>query len=476
MNAPRLGIVLKPHANSDLICFHTKETGTLLPGVPNLEFNGAKGSSCLLRADGRRSLHVGVGAKEGTSANGYRLAAGQAVKQLARLGSESISFDLRGLENQAQAVTEGAVLATYRFEDFKAAQARRKTHVKRLDLWVDRAAQASASRDAEVGFEEASATNLTRHIGNQPPNVLTPRKLADHAVAQARALKIRCRVWDEKALRRQGFGGILAVGQGSANPPRLIALEVPARSAKVPTVVVVGKAITFDTGGISIKPADRMEEMKWDKMGGCAVLGIVQAVRRLNLPIHLIGLIPSAENMPSSSAYRPSDLVRTWDGKVIEVLNTDAEGRVVLADALAYARETYHPDLMIDLATLTGACVVALGSKRAGLFTDQEKLRDRLMEVGEDTGDRVWPLPMGEEYDEQIRSDAGLVKNTGGREGGACTAASFLRHWAGDGAWAHIDIAGPAMGGKDLPHLERGATGFGVRLVTEYLRRFAGDL
>ena len=216
--------------------------------------------------------------------------------------------------------------------------------------------------------------------------------------------------------------------------------------------------------------------MKWDKMGGCAVLGIIQAVRRLNLPVRLIGLIPSAENMPSAAAYRPSDLVRTWDGKMIEVLNTDAEGRVVLADALAYGRETFQPDLMIDLATLTGACVVALGSKRAGLFTADESLRTGLIAVGESTGDRVWPLPMGEEFDDQIRSDVALVKNTGGREGGASTAASFLQHWAGDIRWAHLDIAGPAMGAKEVPHLEKGATGFGVRLVTEFLRRHATEL
>ena len=475
MNALRITISAKPSAKTDLVCFHAKDS-RLLPVVPKQEFNGARHTTCLLRDGTRRVLHVGLGSAAQLSAHVLRQAAGQAAKALGKLGSESISIDLRGFEPHAQAVTEGVVLATYRFEDFKAPEARRKTRLKTLELWVASSERARVEKASHIGQVQGEAANLTRSIGNQPPNVLNPRTLAEHAQALSKTLGVKCRVWDEKDLKRQGFGGIVAVGQGSANPPRFIALEVPAPSASVPTVVIVGKAITFDTGGISIKPADRMEEMKWDKMGGCAVLGIVQAVRRLKLPIRCVGLIASAENMPSDRAYRPSDLVTTWDGKVIEVLNTDAEGRVVLADALAYGRKTYRPDLMIDLATLTGACVVALGGKRAGLFTDDLTLRQRLIEIGEETGDRVWPLPMGEEYDDQIRSDAGLVKNTGGREGGACTAASFLRHWAGETKWAHLDIAGPAMGGRDVGHLEKGATGFGVRLVTQYLMRYAKDL
>jgi leucyl aminopeptidase len=475
MNALRITTTAKPSSKHDQVCFHTKDSRSL-PAVSKLEFNGARNTTCLLREGSRRMLHVGLGPSSAVSANTLRQAAGQGVKALSKLGAEGICLDVRGFESHAQAATEGAVLATYRFEDFKAPDARRKTRVQALELWVGSSERSAAEKASRVGWELADATNLTRSIGNQPPNVLTPRKLADRANSLAKSLGLRCRVWDEKALRREGFGGILAVGQGSANPPRLICIEGPGNSAKIPTVVVVGKAITFDTGGISIKPADRMEDMKWDKMGGCAVLGIVQAVRRLKLPIRLIGLIASAENMPSDRAYRPSDLVTTWDGKVIEVINTDAEGRVVLADALAYGRETYRPDLMIDLATLTGACVVALGGKRAGLFTDDELTRARLIAIGEETGDRVWPLPMGEEYDDQIRSDAGLVKNTGGREGGACTAASFLKHWAGSTKWAHLDIAGPAMGGRDVPHLEKGATGFGVRLVTQYLMRYASQL
>lgn len=477
MKSPRIEVITQPHAGSDLVRFHFKGSRAL-PAVSESEFSGGKLSTCLLRDGTRRVLHVGLGEESKRSADGLRQACGLAVKALLKMGAEHLTFDLRNDSEFTQAAVEGAVIAAYRFEDFKSQNARRKNHFQSLRIWVSSGAAEQATKAAEVGRQLAEATNRTRHVGNQPPNLLNPQKLASEAQSLAQDLRIRCKVWDEKALKKGGFGGILAVGQGSANPPRLIVLDCPPvkKTSRTPVVAVVGKAITFDTGGISIKPADRMEEMKWDKMGGCAVLGIVQAVRALQLPVHLIGLIPSAENMPSANAYRPSDLVTTWDGKVIEVLNTDAEGRVVLADALSYARETYRPDLIIDLATLTGACVVALGSRRAGLFTDDETLRRQFYEVGESTGDRVWPLPMGEEYDDQIRSDVGLVKNTGGREGGACTAASFLRHWAGFGKWVHLDIAGPAMGGKELPHLEKGATGFGVRLVTEFLRRHAQSL
>ena len=474
MSALRIRAISNPSAKADQIRFHWK--GTEIPGVPTAEFGGSKNSLCLLREAGNRVLHVGLGAREKGGVDAVRQASGAAVKHFLKIGASELVLDLRSLTEFTQAAVEGAVLASYRFEEFKAPASRRKNHLKGLELWVPAASIKASQAAADVGAIQAEAANLTRAVGNLPPNVLNPASLAQRAQALARDLKIRCQVWDEPALRRQGFGGILAVGQGSANPPRFIVLDVPSPVRNAPTIAVVGKAITFDTGGISIKPADRMEDMKWDKMGGCAVLGIVQAVRKLKLPVHLVGCIASAENMPSSKAYRPSDLITTWDGKVIEVLNTDAEGRVVLADAIAYARKTFKPDLIIDLATLTGACVVALGGRRAGLFTDDETVRRHLFEVGEETGDRVWPLPMGEEYDDQIRSDVGLVKNTGGREGGACTAASFLKHWAEQTRWVHLDIAGPAMGGRDLAHLEKGATGFGVRLVTEFLRKHGARL
>lgn len=399
-----------------------------------------------------------------------RQAAGMAVLSLLKIGAKEVAMELGNLSAYGQAVVEGAVVAGYKFETFRPAASRRKNALVKLSLVTQKADVPKVKASARVGQVLGEATNLTREVGNQPGNRITPATLAAQAQTLASKLKLKCRVWDEPALHRAGFGGILAVGKGSANPPRLIVMEWRGGRKTETPFAVVGKAITFDSGGISLKPGARMDEMKFDKMGGCAVLGIMQAAARLRLPINLVGVIVSAENMPGSRAYRPGDLVETWDGKVIEVLNTDAEGRVVLADALAYVRETYKPRLMIDLATLTGACVVALGTGRAGLFTQDKRTRDQLWELGERTGDLVWPLPMGEEYTEAIKSEIALVKNAGGREGGACTAASFLSHWVEKTPWVHLDIAGTGWITKALPHLEAGATGFGVRLVTEFLR------
>lgn len=469
----KIAVVSQAPVRGDLIQFHTQGSFRR-PEVPAAEFSGKKLSRLLLRESGRRVMHAGLGPTSAVATDILREVTGAAVKALMKIGAEDIAVQLDEHSGHAQAVVEGALLAAYKFEAYRNQEARRSNQLRRLTLVARSTAHRQVKDAAATGQILAEATNFTRALGNEPPNVITPAVLAQKAKTIAALWKFKCRVWDQVALRREGFGGLVAVGSGSANPPRLIVMEMFRGAKSKPPIVLVGKAITFDSGGISLKPGDRMEEMKFDKMGGCAVLGIMQAVAQLRLPINLVGVIPSAENMPSSQAYRPGDLVETWDGKVIEVLNTDAEGRVILADALAYARETYHPRLMIDLATLTGACVVGLGARRAGLFTQREEIRKRLWDLGTQTGDWVWPLPMRDEFEDQIRSEIALVKNTGGREGGACTAATFLRHWAGDVPWVHLDIAGPAWITKELPHLEIGATGFGVRLVTEYLRETVG--
>jgi len=260
------------------------------------------------------------------------------------------------------------------------------------------------------------------------------------------------------------------VGQGSVNPPRFIVLEYRGAGKRETPIALVGKAVTFDTGGISLKPGAQMDEMKWDKMGGLVVLGIMLAAAELKLPLNLIGLIPSAENMPGPEAYRPGDIITTLDGKTIEVLNTDAEGRIILADALAYARLTYKPSAIIEYSTLTGACIMALGHQRAGLFTSEEKLRDALFAAGNITGERVWPMPIDGEYKENVLSEIATAKNTSFREGSACSSASFVKLWAEEIPFVHIDIAGTAWTTKPPAHLEGGATGFGIRLTLQALR------
>jgi leucyl aminopeptidase len=269
------------------------------------------------------------------------------------------------------------------------------------------------------------------------------------------------------------MGALLGVAQGSTEPPKLIVLEHrPADVASDGTapVVLVGKGITFDSGGLSIKPADAMEEMKFDKCGGCAVIGAMEAVARLALPIHVVGIVPAAENLPSGTAQRPGDVRRALDGQTIEIINTDAEGRLILADALAYAVSRWKPRAVVDLATLTGAIVVALGGVHAGLFANDEALAGELRCAAAGTGERLWPMPLDDDYDERIKSAVADVKNTGGRPAGAVTAARFLLKFVKDAPWAHVDIAGTAWTTEERPYLLKGATGYGVRLLVEWLR------
>jgi leucyl aminopeptidase len=302
--------------------------------------------------------------------------------------------------------------------------------------------------------------------------------LAREAQRVAREVGLAYRAFDVRELRRRKMGGILAVGQGSVNPPRLIILDHNApprrgsgrRSPRRRTLCLVGKGITFDSGGISIKPAAAMDEMKHDMSGAAAVIGALRAAALLRLPLRVVGIIAAAENLPSGTAYRPGDVVTTMSGRTIEVLNTDAEGRIVLSDALHFARTEYTPEAIIDLATLTGACVIALGKWASGVMGNNDALVERLRVAGEATGERVWPLPLWEEHRKQVRSKVADLKNTGGREGGTLTAAAFLSYFTEGTPWAHLDIAGTGWTGKTGPYQPVGATGVGVRLLIELLR------
>jgi leucyl aminopeptidase len=278
-------------------------------------------------------------------------------------------------------------------------------------------------------------------------------------------------VIDDAQAAELGLRALLAVGAGSAVGPRLVMLEHRPPGATSPPVVIIGKGITFDTGGISLKPPAKMAEMKADMSGAAAVYGTMRALADLSAPQWVVGVTPLAENMPSAHAYRPSDIIRAYDGTTIEVLNTDAEGRVVLADALAYARKRYEPRCMVDLATLTGACVVALGSAAAGLMGNDDELCDALLAAGEASGERLWRLPAWPVYDKMVDSEIANVRNSAGRDAGVITAAMFLKRFVGDTPWAHLDIAGPAFLTKATPYQPKGGTGFGVRLLSQWLMR-----
>jgi leucyl aminopeptidase len=323
------------------------------------------------------------------------------------------------------------------------------------------------------------AQSYARTLANRPGNIINPSELAAVAEKMAKGTAaLSCTVFDEKQLAAKGMGGVLAVGAGSQNKPRFIVLKyTPAgkKAKHLPVVALTGKAITFDSGGISIKPAARMDEMKFDKTGGITVLATLKVVAELELPVNVYGIIPAAENMPSGTSTRPGDIITTFSGKTVEVQNTDAEGRLILCDALSYAVKQ-NCDVIIDIATLTGACMVALGKHKAALMGNDDKLLKQLQKAAEQSGEEVWPMPSGDEYAEEMKSKIADLKNIGSKWGGACTGAAFLRQFVGDKKWAHLDIAGKMDTSEPLDKItSAGSIGFGVRLLTSYLMELAGQ-
>jgi leucyl aminopeptidase len=466
----KLDVRTNAQGRPDLIMFFVKGS-PLPPGVPPEEFDGAALGHVLLRDEDQRTLVVGVGERDKIEPHTLRRAAGAGVKHLLKLGSREIALNLTSFPEHIGPAVEGALLAGYKFEGFGKDESKLTRGVlSRLQVLVKENEVTQARIAAQEAEKIASIVNTVRGLGNLPGNMMSPAILAEKAQGWAQDHDLVVKIWDERQLARDGFGGILAVGQGSLQPPRLIQIEYRGGGKREAPIALIGKAVTFDTGGISIKPSAAMDEMKWDKMGGLAVLGIMLAAAELKLPLNLVGLIPSAENMPGPDAYRPGDIITTRDGKTIEVLNTDAEGRIILADAIAHARLVHKPSAIIEFSTLTGACIMALGHNRAGLFTREEKWRDAFVAAGKATGELVWPMPVDDEYKEAILSEVATVKNTGFREGSACASASFVKLWAEDVPFVHIDIAGTAWTTKPPAHLEGGATGFGVRLALHALR------
>ena len=313
----------------------------------------------------------------------------------------------------------------------------------------------------------AGGIRTVRDLGNAPSNLVTPSKLAERAHQVAKEAGVKCTIYDKRDIEKMKMGGLLAVNRGSAEEPRFIVLEHAPRKA-TKHVALVGKGITFDSGGISIKPAEKMEEMKFDMCGAAAVIGTIEAAAKLELPVRVTGVIPSTENLPSGSAYKPGDIITMMSGKTVEIVNTDAEGRMILGDALHYASEL-KPDHILDYATLTGACVVALASEATGLFSNNDELARKLIECGERVGERLWRLPEWDEYKDLIRSDWADMKNSGGRWGGAVTAAVFLKEFVNCPSWAHFDIAGTAYAEHETPREARGASGAGVRVTLAFL-------
>jgi leucyl aminopeptidase len=365
---------------------------------------------------------------------------------------------------------EGALLALYRFDKYLSKKPEDQAPLQEIVLVSEEkkfAAKGSlAARQAAI---LAEATMMSRDLCNAPGNEIFPETLAKAAADAGKKFGFKVTILGKGEIEKHGMGGVLGVCQGSARPPRFIIMEYGKQSKR--TVVLVGKGVTFDTGGISIKPSANMAEMKMDMSGAAAVIGTLRAVAALNLPVHVVGLVPAVENMPGGNSIRPGDILRHYNGMTSEVDNTDAEGRLILADALGFAAQ-YKPAAVIDLATLTGACVVALGHYATGMMGTDAGLMARLTKAGERTYERVWELPLFDEYEKLIKSDVADVKNVGGRWGGAITAGWFLRKFIGNYPWVHLDIAGTAMLEENGDYTQRGSSGVGVRLLTEFLRHW----
>ncbi|MGE5174601.1 MAG: leucyl aminopeptidase [Betaproteobacteria bacterium] len=424
-----------------------------------------------------RLLLGGLGKRGDFTFNRLRQAVGKAAPSLRAAGATDITFSIDGLNRDnkeiGQAVAEGGMLGLYRFLKYKTdEESDRKKEIRKIAVLTEVAGAVDAlQQGVKTGEVIAESTGMVRDMVSSPSADMTPTVIAAKAREIARQFGLTIEVLERTQMEKLGMGALLGVASGSVQPPKFIIIEYR-RGGKKPFIALVGKTITFDSGGISIKPAENMDRMKDDMSGGAAVLGAIRTAAALKLPLNVVGLLPATENMPSGSAYKPGDVLRTLSGQTIEIISTDAEGRLILSDALTYACR-YKPAVIVDIATLTGACRIALGQEAVGMLGTDEKLKQMIREAGEKTGERVWELPLWEGYYELIKSDIADMKNGGGRDGGAITAAALLSKFVQKYPWVHLDIAATAWTDKDRPYTPKGATGIGTRLLTKFLRDYA---
>ena len=456
--------------------FDIKTTSAINQSLKDIE--GKLGRFSIIPIPGKkpaqRILLAGIGKKENLTEDTIRNISGKIAQKARELKLKEFSiiappsFVMDQISSVSQ-IIEGSKMALYKFDKFKAE----KTE-KSPDLTIIVSKSKKISQTIKISEIIADGTIFTKSIANLPPNECTPSTLADFAKIISKKNKMKCNIISKIELKKKGFGGITAVGKGSKNEPKLIVLEHNRGKRNEKPIVLVGKAVTFDTGGISLKPGASMDEMKFDKCGGCTVLGIMKAVSELKLPINIVGIIPSVENMPDAEAYRPGDIIKLFSGKTAEILNTDAEGRLILADALAYGEKHYSPKAIIDFATLTGACIVALGNNVAAIVSNDEKLAQKIKDASKKTTEAIWELPLTQDFMDMIKSDVADMKNVGiGRAAGTITAAAFLKNAIEKTPWIHVDIAGVAWtqtATKEKSYNPKGATGFGVRLILNYLQ------
>jgi leucyl aminopeptidase len=447
--------------------------GALLPYLKHEGFKAKEGQVLHMLGRGRlkakRLTIVGLGEQAG-DARAARILAVQAARATAGKAS-SLALVARSLDDALlRAVAEGITTGAYRYTRYLTGDRKPRHELKKATILIDGKLTPAARQAAVAGQAVGEAINFARDLVNCPPNDLSATQLAELAAVESKRFGIACKTFDKKAIAKLGMPLLLAVNRGSTEEPRFFHMSYkPAGIAKAPRVVFVGKGLTFDSGGLCLKTADGMLDMKADMAGAAATIAIVVCAARLELPIEVHGVVASTDNMSGGDAYRPGDVFPSRDGKTVEIINTDAEGRLVLADALAYGREL-EPDYMIDHATLTGACLVALGNYRAGLFSNDDGLLQAYQKAAQASGENVWPMPLDEDMRDQLKSSIADLKHTGSRYGGSITAALFLREFIGSCRWAHLDIAGPAFQSDNRGTQPKGGTGFGVLTAVEFLR------
>ena len=456
--------------------FDTKTNLSIKQSV--LDLNGELGKLRIIPVPNgkqvERILLAGIGKKKEITKDSIRSVSGK-ISQKARelkLKNFTVIVPPSSFNDQSDSISqivEGSKMSLYTFDKFKT-----KKSEKAPDLLLLANKSKKTVSVAKASEIIADGVIYTKSIANLPPNNCTPTTLANFAKDISKNNKLKCKIISKTELKNKGFGGITAVGQGSKNEPKLIILEYNNGPRNQKPIVLVGKAVTFDTGGISLKPGEKMDEMKFDKCGGCTVLGIMKALSELRLQINVVGIVPSVENMPGGESYRPGDIIKLYSGKTAEILNTDAEGRLILADAISYGEKQYSPKAIIDFATLTGACIIALGTNVAGMVSDNKPLADKIRESSARTTEELWELPLNQDYMNMIKSDVADMRNMGiGRAAGTITAAAFLKNAVEKTPWLHLDIAGVAwtqIATKDKSYNPKGATGFGVRLILDYLQ------
>ncbi len=449
--------------------------GALSRAMEAERFKGKSEESLTLLAVGpySRVVLIGLGNAEGLTTLSWQSFGGLAWLAVSKGHDKHATVMTDGTPEEAAQVAFGAALRSYRFDRYRTTVKKEdKPRLERLNIATSNPLVAKAAHAPLLALAEGVVT--TRNLVSEPANVLGPADVA-HEAKKLEALGVKVTVLGEKELKKQGFDMLLAVGHGSARDSYVVVLEWLGGGAKEAPIAIVGKGVTFDSGGISIKGAAGMEDMKWDMAGSAVVIGLLHSLATRKAPVNVVGFLGLVENMPSGTAQRPGDVVTSLSGQTVEVINTDAEGRLVLGDVLTYAQRTYAPRAIVDLATLTGAIIIALGTEHAGLFSNDDALAEAITRAGHNSGEKVWRLPLDPAYDKQLKSDIADMKNVGGREAGSITAAQFLKRFIeNDTPWVHLDIAGVTWAAKDAPTVPKGGTAFGVRLLDQWITGLEG--